>query len=495
MAEETLDPSAEAARALHAAVEDYGTRALSNPQVLTNLFKDLLPTLPREASLLVQASEAGVPDLLVGHVGQQIPPDAAVQLTAATLAQRRALDPAACCWAAAQFATALGYQVEVPPATAPVASPPPAPAGVGPADPGAPVVAPTVEPWAQAPPPPPIVSPPVVSPPAPSPAAYPPAALGDPGETLGVPGAGGWAPAGGPPVGPPPGGAPPVGAPPMGGYPPSAPPYGTQPPGVGGPPPGAGGPPPYGAGTPPPYGAGGGWGGATPTPPKSSRRGPLIFGGVAGLIVIIVVVALVLAAGGGGGGGGKTPPTTEAAAPTTVATTTTEAPTTAAPAGFVDLSQLLPEDLDTSSDCQAIAQSDQPNGMVGSTEADVCKDGGDSSQNDPGVPGGNVYGFQFDNSADFIASLQAFNADEGFSATAADTGANCPPPTGDSGGQIGWHDSHYQGELECYSNTSSAPVYVWTIPAQNAIIAAVGGSGETATQLDSWWTDFGGPSS
>src|SRR5271170_7861805 len=107
MSDPTIDPSAEAADALRTAVQDYGPRGLSNPTVLTNLFKDLLPTLPREASLLIQASEAGVPDMLAEHINQQMPPDAAVQLAAATLSQRRALDPAACSWAAAQFAAAL----------------------------------------------------------------------------------------------------------------------------------------------------------------------------------------------------------------------------------------------------------------------------------------------------------------------------------------------------------------------------------------------------
>jgi len=220
-----------------------------------------------------------------------------------------------------------------------------------------------------------------------------------------------------------------------------------------------------------------------------------------------VVVAVALSSGSGPG---PKPPPTTIALPTTVVTTeppttappTTEAGTTTQPlfggngtSGFVDITQLLPGDVSAGSDCQAIAQSDLPDGLVGETTALSCQDTGNSDNNDPGIPGGNIFGYQFDNSADFISSLQAFNNDEGFSPTASDVGHDCPPASGYDGGQVGWHNDNYQGELECYTDKVNGPVYIWTIPAQNAIISAVGTSSETASQLDSWWTNFAGPNS
>jgi len=222
------------------------------------------------------------------------------------------------------------------------------------------------------------------------------------------------------------------------------------------------------------------------------------------LVVIIVIVAVALSSGSSPT---PKPPATTIALPTTQVTVapTTEAPTTAPPTtvpngggggkGFVDVSRLLPDDVSVGNDCQAIAQSNLPNGLVGATTALSCQDSGDPSNSDPGIPGGHIFGLQFDNSADFISSLAAFNSDEGFDPTASDTGQDCPPPAGSNGGEVGWHNDTYQGELECYSNNSGGPVYIWTIPAQNAIIAAVGSSTETAAQLDSWWTSFAGPSS
>ena len=56
------DAQGEAHAALRAIVADprYGPPALSNAQTMTNLLKDMLPDAPRESSVLVAASEAGV---------------------------------------------------------------------------------------------------------------------------------------------------------------------------------------------------------------------------------------------------------------------------------------------------------------------------------------------------------------------------------------------------------------------------------------------------
>ena len=54
------DSSGQARRALQGIVADpqYGTAALSQPAVMSNLLKDFLPDEPREAGLLVAAAQA-----------------------------------------------------------------------------------------------------------------------------------------------------------------------------------------------------------------------------------------------------------------------------------------------------------------------------------------------------------------------------------------------------------------------------------------------------
>jgi len=146
------DDDGAAERALEAAVDDYGTRALSNPQVLSNLFKDLLPDRPRESSAMLSAAESGLADLLMERISQGVPVDAAVSMAASTLGERIALDPTACTWTSRAFAKALGY---TPSAPAPGAATPPPPPASGPyATPG-----PTVAPPLGAHAPPPVVTP------------------------------------------------------------------------------------------------------------------------------------------------------------------------------------------------------------------------------------------------------------------------------------------------------------------------------------------------
>ncbi|MGA8016377.1 MAG: hypothetical protein WCB85_10715 [Candidatus Dormiibacterota bacterium] len=105
-----LDASGDARIALEAAVHDYGPQVLGNPRLLCNLFKDLMPDSPREASLLVTATEAGavaMVDQRVASVGLE----SAVRMTADDLARNRALDPQACIWAVGELARALGHPV------------------------------------------------------------------------------------------------------------------------------------------------------------------------------------------------------------------------------------------------------------------------------------------------------------------------------------------------------------------------------------------------
>ena len=94
MASTLWDPQGEAQDALHSIVSDpqYGAAALSSPQAMTSLLKDMLPDKPREASVLVAAIEAGVPESLRTHVAQGLDVGTASQLVAGTLGSRTALD-------------------------------------------------------------------------------------------------------------------------------------------------------------------------------------------------------------------------------------------------------------------------------------------------------------------------------------------------------------------------------------------------------------------
>jgi hypothetical protein len=126
MTGDQFDAGGEAREALCAAVTSYGMRVLNDPRILGNLMTDLLPGSLRERSLLVAAAEAGVASELSQHVEQQhLPVDAAVAMVARGLAESRAIDLAASTWVTAEYAQALGYQVQTasdPPSSQPDAN-------------------------------------------------------------------------------------------------------------------------------------------------------------------------------------------------------------------------------------------------------------------------------------------------------------------------------------------------------------------------------------
>jgi hypothetical protein len=103
------DVQGEARAALRAIVADprYGPPALSNAQTMTNLLKDMLPDAPRESSVLVAASEAGVAGMLQGNVSQGMDLATASRLAAGTFENQTALTPDACNWAVRILAAAL----------------------------------------------------------------------------------------------------------------------------------------------------------------------------------------------------------------------------------------------------------------------------------------------------------------------------------------------------------------------------------------------------
>ncbi len=116
------DAQGEALAALRAIVADprYGPPALSNAQTMTNLLKDMLPDAPRESSVLVAASEAGVAGMLQSNVSQGMDVTTACRLAAGTFESQTALTPDACHWAVGILASALRFDAARP-------APPPPP--------------------------------------------------------------------------------------------------------------------------------------------------------------------------------------------------------------------------------------------------------------------------------------------------------------------------------------------------------------------------------
>ncbi len=125
------DSSGEARRALHGIVTDphYGAAALSQPAVMSNLLKDLLPDQPREAGLLVAAAQADLAGTLRGYVSQGLDPATAAKLTTGSFVSNTSHTPEACTWVVSELVLALGLdaagQPPAPPMTAqqPAAAP------------------------------------------------------------------------------------------------------------------------------------------------------------------------------------------------------------------------------------------------------------------------------------------------------------------------------------------------------------------------------------
>ena len=103
------DAQGEAQAALRTIAADprYGPAALSNAQTMTNLLKDMLPDAPRESSVLVAASEAGVAGLLQSNISQGMDLATASRVAAGSFENRTALTPDACAWAVGVLASAL----------------------------------------------------------------------------------------------------------------------------------------------------------------------------------------------------------------------------------------------------------------------------------------------------------------------------------------------------------------------------------------------------
>jgi hypothetical protein len=126
------DARGEAQAALRTIVTDpqFGPATLSNPQTMTNLLKDMLPDAPRESSVLVAASDAGVPDILQSNVSKGMDVGTASRLAAGSFENRTALTSDACNWAVGAMASALRLDVRDQQTISPEPVPGPAPGPV-----------------------------------------------------------------------------------------------------------------------------------------------------------------------------------------------------------------------------------------------------------------------------------------------------------------------------------------------------------------------------
>ena len=160
-------------------------------------------------------------------------------------------------------------------------------------------------------------------------------------------------------------------------------------------------------------------------------------------------------------------------------------------AGVAPLIQLLPGDID---DPATQCQPDPPPygfDIPGRVEALVCTD--------PGLPKGTqVYAYQLDNHADYEATWRSFNKVIGFSGT--DAGPNCPPAKGGQGTapmHAKWFPPRPGQLLECVTvrdnNGPPQPVYTWTLPTEDAFLAAVGPPNSSFAALDTWFASASMP--
>ena len=97
-------------RALRSITGDpqLGSAVLSQPLIMTNLLKDLLPDSPRESALLVAAAQCGLAEVLQGHLAEGMDLGTASRLTASWFGRRMPFTKDACGWVVSELAIALG---------------------------------------------------------------------------------------------------------------------------------------------------------------------------------------------------------------------------------------------------------------------------------------------------------------------------------------------------------------------------------------------------
>ena len=104
-----------------------------------------------------------------------------------------------------------------------------------------------------------------------------------------------------------------------------------------------------------------------------------------------------------------------------------------------------------------------------------------------------VWGYQFDNSADYRAGLAHMNHYVGFDQ--AKPGIKCPPPSGSMAGKDGWHTIHNPAyhafrrgqDIECLIDAHK-PVIIWTMPTQDVFFIGQDNVEGTAIKaVMNWW--------
>jgi len=105
------DVNREAHAALDVVVKEKGVTALSDPQLMLSMLRDLIPNLPKESNILVHAAEADVAGMLRDRLAQHISTGAAVTQAAVLLEERTALAPDGCQWAVRLMAQMIGLPV------------------------------------------------------------------------------------------------------------------------------------------------------------------------------------------------------------------------------------------------------------------------------------------------------------------------------------------------------------------------------------------------
>lgn len=149
------------------------------------------------------------------------------------------------------------------------------------------------------------------------------------------------------------------------------------------------------------------------------------------------------------------------------------------PGAPVALANRMPGDIAVSS---CLTTGDYAAFLSGVVAYYACTEGNDST-----LPGMLVWGYQFADERSYLAGVDSFNSYIHFTTSSA--GDRCPP--GESNGYAAWwrqpDPSATLGHLECYSDQSSQPNYVWTDDVEFTIIVAEARPTQTFTDLDSWW--------
>ena len=457
MSQQPQDDRGLARQALGSAVASCGISILSDPRALREALTRLLPNSPRERSLLSAAAGADVASRLRRHIQEGYEdPNRAVQAVARELAERTAIEMAACLWVTAEFDRVLGY----PESSGTTLAYPTRPLG----DDQLPPVEPEPPPWGG-----------------------PQPGFGGYQEQAGYGVAGaGITPGSQQPMMQPPGAQGP------GVQPPGMQPPGMQPPGI-----------------QPGVQPGGWWqmppgqvppGPGVPVPGYGQPRRP----GNRGRVILIVAAAVVVALGGYVGAAAVThlfpfhrvdavPLPRPSIRPTHHQPTATPAPTPTStvatlPQGKAPLTALLPGVLDDpASQCSPILPPYHwtMSGVVQALQCDQV----------PGLRNGTVFAFQLDSASNYLTAWGNYNQWWGFNGAAA--GTSCPPGGATGEGTVSW-SAHFfpqhEGQvLECEEVSGNQPAYTWTMPTEYAFIVAQGAPGSSYAGLQTWWTADAGP--